>query len=201
MLIKRIIATLLTFLACFSFAPGTQGGASTPNILRLHVIVNSDGAADQAAKYAVRDAILALEADMAGCENGTDAKTALMADGQALLETVEQTLHERGMEYGAQLFLGRFDFPQRTYGAETYPAGEYEALRVVLGDGQGQNWWCVLFPPLCILELPDGKIDYEELDADFDLGGLRFNSFLIKLLKSIDGGKLWQKLQAMRDTQ
>lgn len=201
MLKKRILATLLALLACFSYAPGTEGGGNEKNILRLHVIANSDGAADQAAKYAVRDAILALEADMEGCENGMEAKAALLADGEALLKTVEDTLRERGMDYGAQLIIGRFDFPERTYGSETYPAGEYEALRVVLGDGRGQNWWCVLFPPLCILELPGGKIDYEGLDADFELGGLQFSSFIIKLLKSIDGGKLWQKLQAMRDTQ
>ena len=69
------------------------------------------------------------------------------------------------MSYGARLALGRYDFPERDYGGALYPAGEYTALRVVLGEGAGQNWWCVLFPPLCILELPDGEIEDEEMQS------------------------------------
>ena len=108
-----------------------------------------------------------------------------MEDGAGLLFAAEQALAECGMDYGASLEIGTFPFPQREYGAEVYPAGEYAALRVVLGAGKGQNWWCVMFPPLCILELPGGEIDYEELKT---------NSLLIKLLKSIDGGKLWNTI-------
>jgi stage II sporulation protein R len=117
------------------------------------------------------------------------------------LNIVESALREQGMDYGAQLMIGVYDFPDRQYGDTLYPAGKYEALRVVLGEGQGHNWWCVMFPPLCILELPDGKIDYEEMDADFELSGLKLNSFLLKILKSIDGGKLWQRIQELANTQ
>ncbi len=194
MFTKRIVAALLAAALCLGFTPAPK------DVLRLHVIANSDSAADQKAKLAVRDAILAIEADMIGCADESEAKAALLADGGALLEAAEETLRAHGMDYGAQLMLGRYEFPERVYGDAVYPAGEYEALRVVLGEGQGQNWWCVLFPPLCILELPGGKIDYEGLDADFELGGFKFSSALLKLLKSIDGGKLWQKLQAMRNT-
>ncbi len=195
-MIKRILATVLLAALCLgAVSPGNE------NILRLHVVANSDSAKDQAVKLAVRDAILAHEADMAACRDSEQAKATLMADGGELLALVEQTLAEEGADYGAQLVLGIYDFPDRSYGDAFYPAGEYEALRVVLGEGGGQNWWCVMFPPLCILELPDGKIDYEELDADFELDGLKFNSFLIRLIKSIDGGKLWQRIQAIVNTQ
>lgn len=196
MLIKRFLATVLAAALCMAaVSPGHE------NILRLHVIANSDGAADQAAKLAVRDAILAYEADMAACADSDAAKAALMADGEGLLAVVESTLRQRGMDYGAQLMIGVYDFPDRQYGQTLYPAGWYQALRVVLGEGRGHNWWCVMFPPLCILELPGGKIDYEELNADFELSGLKLNSLLVKLLKSIDGGKLWQRIQELADTQ
>ncbi len=196
MLIKRILAAAVTAALCFlPVSPGNEG------IFRLHVIANSDGAADQAAKLAVRDAILSYEADMAACADNETAKAMLMEDGEALLSIIEATLQDAGMDYGAQLMIGVYDFPDREYGDTLYPAGRYEALRVVLGEGQGRNWWCVMFPPLCILELPDGKIDYEKLDADFEIDGLKFNSFLIKLIKSIDGGKLWQWIQAGKSTQ
>lgn len=130
--------------------------------------------------------ILAYErARMEHAETAEEARARLMEDGAGLLFAAEQALAECGMDYGASLEVGTFPFPQREYGAEVYPAGEYAALRVVLGAGKGQNWWCVMFPPLCILELPGGEIDYEELKT---------NSLLIKLLKSIDGGKLWNTI-------
>lgn len=196
MLTKRLLAAVVAAALCFLAAtPGNE------NILRLHVIANSDGAADQAAKLAVRDAILGYEADMLACSDSADAKTMLMDDGEALLNLIETTLQNRGMDYGAQLMIGVYDFPDRTYGDAFYPAGEYEAFRVVLGEGKGHNWWCVMFPPLCILELPGGKIDYEELDADFELGELKLNSLLLKLLKNIDGGKLWQRIQDMQGSR
>ena len=195
MLTKRLLAAAVAAALCLlTVKPCDE------NILRLHVIANSDGAADQAAKLAVRDAILAYEADMASCSNSGQARAALMEDGGELLDIIEDTLRAQGMDYGAQLMIGVYDFPDRTYGDAFYPAGKYEALRVVLGAGEGHNWWCVMFPPLCILELPGGKIDYEELDADFELGELKLNSLLLKLLKSIDGGKLWQRIRDMQNS-
>lgn len=191
MILKRMVCAALGAALLFAPAAPTEGNE---NILRLHIIANSDDPADQRVKLAVRDAVLSLEADAADCADGGEAKTALMADGEAILETVERTLRENGMDYGAQLIVGVFDFPDRSYGEALYPAGRYEALRIVLGEGRGQNWWCVMFPPLCILELPGGKVDYEELDADFEIGSLKLSSFIVKLLKSIDGGKLWKTL-------
>ncbi len=167
-------------------AAAHQNNGIHSQVFRLHVIANSDSAADQAAKLRVRDAILARErVYMADAATPQEARLLLMEDGAGLLRTVEAALRECGMEYGASLEVGVFPFPEREYGAVTYPAGEYDALRVVLGAGKGQNWWCVMFPPLCILELPGGEIEGEELKT---------NSLIIKLLKSIDGGKLWNAI-------
>ena len=155
-------------------------------ILRLHIIANSDSPFDQQTKLAVRNAVLEYEKGLGCCASAAETRAAIMRSGGGLLERVEAVLASCGADYGAQLYLGVFDFPDRTYAEEFYPAGRYEALRIVLGAGGGQNWWCVMFPPLCILELPGGEIDYE---------GLKTNSYLIKLLESIDGGNLWKELK------
>ena len=141
-------------------------------ILRLHVIANSDDPVDQATKLKVRDAILAYEAERLDSRSETALHESILGDGEGLLAAVEESLKESGANYGAHLALGRYYFPERSYGGEVYPEGEYEALLVVLGNGTGQNWWCVLFPPLCILELPYGEIEDEEMQ-----------SFLLKLWK------------------
>lgn len=141
------------------------GQAGREGVLRLHVIANSDSPADQAAKLRVRDAILAYEAGRLDTRSAATVRAGILADGAGLLRAVEESLRESGMAYGARLALGRYAFPDREYAGKRYPAGEYQALRVVLGQGAGQNWWCVLFPPLCILELPDGEIEGEEMQS------------------------------------
>ena len=159
-----------------------------PDVFRLHIIANSDSPADQAVKLAVRNAVLQAgrACGASGSHSAAEAEATLLKNGAALLHAAESTLCSRGFPYGAQLVVGEFPFPRREYAGKTYPAGRYRALRVVLGSGQGQNWWCVMFPPLCILELPDGEIDIEELEL---------KSWLVEWIKGIDGGKLWKKLE------
>lgn len=159
-----ITLVLLLYAAALSLPVG-QAAGQAEGILRLHVIANSDMEADQAAKLKVRDAILAYEANRLDTQSAETVRRGILEDGEGLLRAVEASLRESGMDYGARLALGRYSFPQRSYGGQVYPAGEYEALRVVLGQGAGQNWWCVLFPPLCILELPDGEIEKEEMQS------------------------------------
>lgn len=152
-----LAAALLVCLA-LACAPMPQAGTDaaetmdvieTPDgILRLHVIANSDSEADQAVKLLVRDEILAR---MEPGGSAAEAEAFVRTHGAELLAAAEDVLRDNGFSYGAQLMLGAYDFPDRTYGGTLYPAGTYRALRVVLGDGAGQNWWCVLFPPLCIV--------------------------------------------------
>ena len=149
----RIAIPLLLFclIGC-SALRGNETAAQTPpigeNILRLHVIANSDSTEDQAVKLRVRDAVLA--AVEAG-DSAEQTRDYLLSHGGEILAAAETTLRENGFSYSAQLMLGSYDFPDRSYGDAFFPAGEYEALRIILGDGAGQNWWCVLFPPLCIV--------------------------------------------------
>lgn len=150
-----IIAVLLSI---------TSFGASCKHIrnavLRMHVIANSDSAEDQAVKLKVRDAVLAAGKDVFdGSVTAADAETVLDSEKQVLQTAAETVLRENGFDYGVRVEIGKDFFNTRTYdGKVTLPAGEYEAVRVILGEGNGQNWWCVMFPPLC---LPAAEADAE----------------------------------------
>ncbi len=151
------------------------GQADKDNIFRLHVIANSDSAQDQATKIKVRDAILEYENEnMEEIQSAQDIKEMLFRQGSGLMDTIESTLADSGADYGAELRIGTYGFPDREYMDKLYPAGDYQALRVVLGKGNGQNWWCVLFPPLCILELKDGEIEGDKV---------KMESLIFKLIK------------------
>ena len=102
-----------------------------------------------------------------------EVKARLMDDGRGICTAIDNVLHERGMDYSAELHIGTYDFPDREYGGKLYPAGRYQALRVILGEGKGKNWWCVMFPPLCILEDENGKIEDEA----------KFDSLIMKLIR------------------
>ncbi len=147
-----------------------SGGA--PGILRLHVVANSDSDEDQRVKYLVRDALIQR---FAPAQSKEEAEQVLLNDGDGVLETVYQVLKEQGCDYGAQLRLGVMEFPDRTYGDTVFPAGEYEALRVELGTAEGKNWWCVLFPPLCLVDA--GVQDIPDSDK------LVFESDIAQLIK------------------
>ena len=175
---KRFLAALVLFMAlCLYFFPqhaaAEETGDAANNILRLHVIANSDSEADQEVKLAVRDALLAC---IEPGESAADAKAFLLGNGARLQQVAEQTLRANGFSYGVQLMLGKYLFPDRTYGTTLYPAGEYEALRVILGRGEGQNWWCVLFPPLCIVT--------EETEPLPEKGDIEFTSSIASWWRS-----------------
>lgn len=122
-------------------------------LIRLHVIANSDSAADQAIKLHVRDALIAAFGDML---SNTEHQSA-----DSLYKSLEQSVHlmqttaqscaaAHGFEEGVTAEVGYLNLPEKQYGNVVLPAGDYRALRIVLGEGKGQNWWCVLYPQLCL---------------------------------------------------
>ncbi|MBU7005601.1 stage II sporulation protein R [Phosphitispora fastidiosa] len=124
------------------------------NLIRFHVIANSDSERDQALKRKVRDLIVReMTSEFSKAKNLDDARK--IAQGH--LEEIESIAAEEvkawGEDYPVNVQLGNFDFPVKSYGDLTLPAGNYEAVRVVIGHGQGANWWCVLFPPLCFIDV------------------------------------------------
>jgi stage II sporulation protein R len=119
-------------------------------ILRFHILANSDSDEDQAVKLKVRDAVgLMLEEKLSGSSSLTESEQIVAQNLDAIVAVAERTLEENGYHYGADARLASVDFPVKTYGDYTFPEGEYEALQVTLGAGEGHNWWCVLYPNMC----------------------------------------------------
>ena len=167
MMKKRFLAGLILLLLavpCILYAaPAVETSSVHEGILRLHVIANSDSDADQSVKLAVRDAILPLFSKETSCE---DARAFLLSHGREIREAAERVLKARGMDYGVCLSLGTETFPDRVYRGVPFPAGEYEALCVRLGAAEGHNWWCVLFPPLCIVSETGEPVDPDAVEAE-----------------------------------
>ena len=145
--------SLLIGLAVFAvsgiFSLNTQDRLAD-KVVRLHVLANSDSEEDQALKLRVRDVV--LERATAILEQSDDRREAESRLRGQLLELERIAAAEitaEGFDYPVTVELENTDFPTKEYDGFTLPAGEYLALRVIIGEGQGQNWWCVVFPPLC----------------------------------------------------
>lgn len=125
--------------------------------LRLRIIANSDSTNDQNLKLAVRDAIvLRVGALVKSAKNSTQARSILEAHMTDLNTLAASVVRSHGYTYGVATTIAKVPFPTKIYGNRVYPAGNYEALRITLGQGAGQNWWCVLYPPLCFVDIADG---------------------------------------------
>ena len=138
-------------------------------VVRLHILAQSDSAKDQLVKLRVRDALLA-RADFTGLK-GTDPDTAvktLRRQLPALQKTAEAELKKLQVPQTVTCRIAPAQFPTRCYDGVTLPAGEYTALQVILGEGKGHNWWCVMFPPLCLAAAADRE---ELLTATLSPGG------------------------------
>ncbi len=120
-------------------------------VVRLHILANSDSTADQNLKMQVRDAVTAAaEGWLAGADNTMEALTLAENRLPELQQVAQQTVWKAGYRYPVKAELCRMYFTTRQYDTVTLPAGMYEAVRIVIGAGEGQNWWCVMFPPMCV---------------------------------------------------
>lgn len=135
--------------------------------IRLRILANSDSAADQAVKRHVRDAVVeAMNGWVSGPQTIGEARAEIRSRMADIERIVEAELRSRGFAYGFRAELAVVPFPTKIYGKRVYPAGDYEALRITLGEGQGQNWWCVLFPPLCFVDSVTGEATAASATAD-----------------------------------
>lgn len=124
--------------------------ALAEQVLRLHVVANSDSAEDQTVKLQVRDAVLAqAEPLLEGVEDSRSAERILTPHLAELEQTAAEVLSAQGFEDAVAVSITEQWFPTKEYESFALPAGQYRALKVVIGEGKGQNWWCVVFPPLC----------------------------------------------------
>lgn len=133
------------------------------NLIRFHVIANSDTPRDQALKRRVRDLIVReMSPAFSQAKNITEARLVAGNHLAAIEELARKEVRASGEEYQVKAMLGKYSFPTKSYGKFTLPAGEYEAVRVIIGNGAGANWWCVLFPPTCFVDVSKelGKAEY-----------------------------------------
>lgn len=133
-----------------------SSSALSDRVLRLHVVANSDSQADQALKLQVRDAVLAAATPLvAQADSPAQAEAALLPHLEQLAQAGAQVLAQAGCSDAIAVSIENQWFPTKTYTDFALPAGVYRALRVVIGEGQGQNWWCVVFPPLCLASVTE----------------------------------------------
>ena len=156
------IVVLLILMMALSFLPVHGEREIYDTVVRLHILANSDSEEDQALKLKVRDGVLEAAAPYVGeCKTQAEAVEALTTHLSDLESAAAAVISAEGYAYPVTVLLGEEDYPTRAYESCAFPAGTYVSLRVLIGEGEGQNWWCCLFPPLC-LSAATAKSDNEE---------------------------------------
>ena len=159
-LLKRMILCGLLPVVCWSAFLIADRRQLAQGLIRFHVVANSDSSLDQSVKYQIRDVVLkSLEADLQKITDVEEAKSYLQDQLPKIQSLVDHTLQELGVTCGSHVSLCREKFDIRHYDTFSLPAGVYDSLRIVLGEGQGRNWWCVSFPALCIPATTSGFQD------------------------------------------
>lgn len=153
---KKLIALLIFAVSLFSACACTAEATHTEDCIRIHIRANSNVDCDQSVKLLVRDEIIKhLTPVLADCETKSDAKEKISSSIPELTEIADKCLGENGFPYKADISLRKEEFPFRKYMDYSFPEGVYDALIIELGEAEGDNWWCVAFPPLCFI--PEGE--------------------------------------------
>ncbi len=171
------LLAIFVFFSAYSYVTAVSKNISD-SVFRLHVIANSDSDEDQALKLKVRDKLLvymnSLCYDISSKEDAMRIANEHIEDFSKIAKDV---ISENGYDYDVEVSVGECDFPTKNYGDVSLPSGIYDALRVKIGSANGHNWWCVMFPPLCFVDVSSGVVpdDSKELlensmsDEEFDL--------------------------------
>lgn len=157
-LILLFLLIAYIFFSAYSYVTAVSTDIAD-SVFRLHVIANSDSEEDQNLKYKVRDALLeymnSLCSDVSSKEEAINiAKTHI----NNFYNIAQNVVYENGYDYTINITIGKCDFPTKQYGDVSLPAGVYDALRVEIGSASGHNWWCVMFPPLCFVDVSSGVV-------------------------------------------
>lgn len=172
-----ILLFLYVMLYSFSYANNVVSDLSN-SLFRLHVIANSNTKEDQNLKYLVRDELISYMNTL--CSNVSSKEQAIAIANEHLddfQKVANEVISKNGFNYSAKVQIGNFAFPTKTYGDISLPAGYYDALKVELGKAEGKNWWCVMFPSLCFVDINNGIVPEESkeelqsslLEEDYNL--------------------------------
>jgi stage II sporulation protein R len=209
---RKILISVLFVAATLliSYAVETYTGMCKLNdkVIRLHVIANSDDFADQQLKYKVRNKIISdFDEEFALISSKEDSQKVIIEKIDEIRNTAEKTVKAEGYDYPVDVYYGNYKFPRKQYEDIVLPEGNYDALRIEIGKAGGQNWWCVMFPPLCFVDFGSSDSGEPIFDVDTEnrlkevlteeeiqsiktkrgLEGIRFKS---KIFEFIDKGRV-----------
>lgn len=160
-IIVLFLLILFIFVSAISYVSAVSNNISN-SVFRLHVIANSDSKEDQNLKYIVRDELIEYMNNIAKDCSSKEEVISIAKNNISNFENIaRKTIEENGYNYNITVEIGNFDFPTKSYGDITLPAGSYDSLRVKIGKAEGQNWWCVMFPPLCFVDVTSGVVPDE----------------------------------------
>lgn len=179
-----VLLLLLIFISGGANTIAQKDFGDNQGVLRLHIIANSDSDDDQELKLQVKNRIVAMmQIEFAQSNSSEEAFALAEKRIGAIRAAAEEIVHDQGYEYPVQVHVGNYNFPVKSYGNIIFPAGSYPAVKIILGEGQGRNWWCVLFPPLCLVASSDKGLSLDnprEAEITFKLLELIPDSILLK---------------------
>ena len=164
--LKKVLIILIIFIIYILFALSSYSTAVSNDIqnsvFRLHVIANSDSKEDQNLKYKVRDALIEyMNSISKNVSSKEEAIRIANENKDKFYDIAKKVVSDNGFNYNINIEIGNFSFPTKTYGDISLPSGYYDALRVEIGEASGQNWWCVMFPSLCFVDISEGIVPEE----------------------------------------
>jgi len=171
---KKFILMSLTIIIIISIALNWSKVSVKANqkdvagkLIRFHVIANSDGKIDQALKLKVRDSVLKyISPKLVDCKSIGESREIIKSEDANIKKIAQTVIKNNGFKYSVATTLSQENFPVKTYGNITLPQGKYEAYRIIIGTGSGKNWWCVMFPPLCFVDITKGNVSYAKTEKE-----------------------------------
>lgn len=175
---KKILSVLILGVMCLFIAGSSLNtrqalGVTEENVvediseklIRFHVLANSDSDIDQDLKLRVKDEVLKYISPILNeSQSLEESREILKREDKNIIKIAEDYIKSQGFDYTVETTLTRENFPVKEYGNIVLPQGEYEAYRILIGEGEGQNWWCVMFPPLCFIDVTKGQVAYDETE-------------------------------------
>lgn len=171
---KKFILTSVAIIIIISITlnmNNISGKASQSDVagklIRFHVIANSDDKVDQELKLKVRDSVLKyVSLKLINSKSIEESRVIINKEDKNIKKIAQIVINKYGFKYSVATTLSKEYFPVKTYGNITLPQGEYEAYRILIGSGSGQNWWCVMFPPLCFVDITKGDVSYAKTESE-----------------------------------
>lgn len=162
-LLNRKIQLVIILIICISASIGiflNKKDSLNKKVIRFHVLANSDSNLDQTVKLKVKDNVINYIHPLLEKSSSLDESRKILNENkEEIISIANKTLKENGQDYVATAELAKQQFPVKSYGNIVFPSGEYEAFRILLGKAEGKNWWCVMFPPLCFVDVKNAVAD------------------------------------------